>query len=601
MQGKWLADLQYLIANADASLLNVIDESVVAQLLAIGGDVSDFNNATDSLEALADAISAVVTAAVVGALDAAAATGAVDDATTIMGYVKQVVTAIISGTYGLSALQTLIAAVQDDLDNGTDGLGALKALIDTAQSGITAIGNDLDNGTDGLGAIKTAVDAVPTTAMRGTDDAALASVLGALNDAAASGAVTDADTLMQYTKQVVTYTEDPSGSVANVPQFSGVIYYVDAAQPDDTGDGFSPSTAKKTIGAAISEASDGDAITIKAGTYTETGLDLNNNAVELWCEIGAVIDPATGTALTVSGNYCKIRGHLDIDVAAAQIGVLVSGDYCDISSVIVLNGGVGFHITGIDVILCDCIAELQTSIGFDIDGNRGRFISCSTVGNGSTTGFNIGNSADIGVLRNCTSANHQTSGFTIEAGSANWTLLGCSSGGGDGKWVDTDTANVWSDFHYDDMAEKTLTFDASGATSANLFRVYGTVLITELSGRVETVLSADIGTGMLDLYDGTNTVDVTDSPGPSFSSVPAESFIHKIDDAGTQIAIEDSSQVRLYEDATKFGEDPHFQVTAKDGAASYIRFTYGDTGTSGAIHWHCKWKPLTPDGFVEAV
>ncbi len=40
-------------------------------------------------------------------------------------------------------------------------------------------------------------------AMRGTDWAALASVLGALNDAVAAGAVTDVDTIMQYIKQVV--------------------------------------------------------------------------------------------------------------------------------------------------------------------------------------------------------------------------------------------------------------------------------------------------------------------------------------------------------------------------------------------------------------
>ena len=39
--------------------------------------------------------------------------------------------------------------------------------------------------------------------MRGTDSAALASVVGALNNAAAAGEVTDADTLMQYLKQLI--------------------------------------------------------------------------------------------------------------------------------------------------------------------------------------------------------------------------------------------------------------------------------------------------------------------------------------------------------------------------------------------------------------
>lgn len=47
------------------------------------------------------------------------------------------------------------------------------------------------------------LDAIPTTAMRGTDNAALASVVGALNDAAAAGDPTTADTLMQYVKQLI--------------------------------------------------------------------------------------------------------------------------------------------------------------------------------------------------------------------------------------------------------------------------------------------------------------------------------------------------------------------------------------------------------------
>ena len=52
MQGKRNAKLQYLMQDADTSLLNVIDASALAQLLAIGGDTSDYNSTTDSLEAL---------------------------------------------------------------------------------------------------------------------------------------------------------------------------------------------------------------------------------------------------------------------------------------------------------------------------------------------------------------------------------------------------------------------------------------------------------------------------------------------------------------------------------------------------------------------
>jgi len=152
MRGKWLAEVQYLISQADASLLNVIDDSVIAQLLSIGSSASSFDDATDSLEAIANAIASIpctamrgtdnaFLAAVGGALNDAAATGAVTDTDTAMAYLKQLVTNILL---------------------------------------------------------------IPTTAMRGTDSAALASVMGALDDTEAAGAVTDADTGMAYLKQLVT-------------------------------------------------------------------------------------------------------------------------------------------------------------------------------------------------------------------------------------------------------------------------------------------------------------------------------------------------------------------------------------------------------------
>lgn len=61
-----------------------------------------------------------------------------------------------NGTDGLGALKTLIDTVNTDLSNGTDGLGALKTLIDT-------VNTDLSNGTDGLGALKTLIDALNDT------------------------------------------------------------------------------------------------------------------------------------------------------------------------------------------------------------------------------------------------------------------------------------------------------------------------------------------------------------------------------------------------------------------------------------------------------
>ena len=410
-----------------------------------------------------------------------------------------------------------------------------------------------------------------------------------------------ADSLADVVQDIQASVGGGDIATSHLPLFGGSIYYVDAAQADDTGAGTSPETAKKTLLAGIALMSVGDALNVKAGTYTDVGLDLSVDATELWCEIGVVIDPATGTALTLSGDYCRIKGNHTITPGAGETGILISGANCIVSNSKILAGAIGVQITGSGAILNECASGFQTSIAYDMQGIQGRMYRCKTVGNAATTGYKISGGADTGVLEQCTSAGHQTAGYYIDTGSQDWTLLRCSSGAGDGRWVDVDRANVWSGFTFDDHLSVTQTFNASGPTSTNLFRVYGTVLITAFYGHVETVLDGDIGNGYIELDDGTNQLDVTDSPGPSFNTVPVESYIHKIDDATVQIKIENSSQVRLYEDSTKFGRDPNFQIIAKTGAATYIRFTYSGAGTSGAIHWHCQWEPLTDEGFMVTV
>ena len=64
-------------------------------------------------------------------------------------------------SYGLPALQALIDAIETKLDDGTTGLVALKALID-------ALEGKLDNGTYGLAALKAFIDAIEAKLDDGT-------------------------------------------------------------------------------------------------------------------------------------------------------------------------------------------------------------------------------------------------------------------------------------------------------------------------------------------------------------------------------------------------------------------------------------------------
>jgi len=111
-------------------------------------------------------------ASVVGALADAAAAGDPTSADTLMQYAKQLINTL----------------------EGTIGIPAYPAAADPA--------NDVSLA-EAIRAIRDDVTGIAGAAMRGTDSAALASVVGALADSAAAGDPTAVDTIMQYVKQLI--------------------------------------------------------------------------------------------------------------------------------------------------------------------------------------------------------------------------------------------------------------------------------------------------------------------------------------------------------------------------------------------------------------
>jgi len=396
---------------------------------------------------------------------------------------------------------------------------------------------------------------------------------------------------------------DIAGIKGHIKLFTGHVYYVDATNGNDNNNGEKPEKAMATIGAAISLLSFGDAIKIKAGTYTETGIDLNVANCELWFEIGSIIDPASGTALTVSANYCRVSGDHIISPTIGEIGLLISGSFCNISDGRILAGGTGMRITGQGAVIDNYACGNQTSIAFDIQGSQTRLHNCSTVGIGASYGYKINNNVDTGVLTNCTSVGHETSSYYVSAGSKNWTILNCSSGADDGRWVDVDNSNVWSNFEYADEVYHITTFAGGGGSFDNLFKITGSVQIEYIFGDVDVVLSADIDDIYLEAYDGTNAVEITDNGGggTDVSNAGVGSLIIKTEKATAGITLYNSSQVRVGENTNFRRPRIPFFITQKSGADTYIRVVYSGVATSGKIHWHCKWEPVDEDGFVEAI
>ncbi|GAH31270.1 unnamed protein product, partial [marine sediment metagenome] len=273
-----------------------------------------------------------------------------------------------------------------------------------------------------------------------------------------------------------------------IVQSVGTLYYVDGVGGDDTNDGLSPVNAKLTIGAAILTCSAGDIIIIRAGTYNED-VDINKNSVELWFEIGAIINAQVGTGLTVSGSYCKIitqYGTLRVNPIANGTGVLVTGDWNYLWNIRIpcaSSADLGYDIdaTSSGSILTNCRTADPLIAAFKLQGDRTTLRDCITGGTPADTsiGFWILATVDKIRLMNCASQGHSSGGFVVVAGAVNGEAVNCVSGGGDGPRRDPTHAVVWSNYTYDDLVAKEITF-AGAPTTYNLFEVAGTVRVSDI-------------------------------------------------------------------------------------------------------------------------
>ena len=206
-------------------------------------------------------------------------------------------------------------------------------------------------------------DTVTTnTDMRGTDSAALASVLGALADAAAAGDPTSADTLMQYVKQLINILEGTDGisvwdaeqAPANLVNISEVLRAIHA---DVTG--LAGSVMRGTDSAALASVAtearlaeldaanlptDVDAILVDTNSLNDTKIpdtiSLAAIADAIWDELmaGHLTDQTFGLANQpcITGSAAAgAAGTITLDANASAVADLYNG------ALIKLVGGTG--------------------------------------------------------------------------------------------------------------------------------------------------------------------------------------------------------------------------------------------------------------------
>ncbi len=234
-------------------------------------------------------------------------------------------------------------------------------------------------------------------------------------------------------------------SMTHVPKYTGNIFYVDGVNGDDANSGQEPGVAKKTIGAAVTAASAGDRIRVKAATYNEA-IDLNKDGLELICEQGAFLQNTTpGTVLIVSAAYCRVVGAILFQ--GGQTGLQVTGNFNSIENCLAFNCSVGFDIGGAENHTDNCRSIQHTTTGFNITGSYGIHSRLVAAGAGAVRGIYLSaGTADRNHFHDCHTLGNTTAGWQVDALADNNLFSGCSTAVDDGARVDNGTDNTWDDF-----------------------------------------------------------------------------------------------------------------------------------------------------------
>ncbi len=218
----------------------------------------------------------------------------------------------------------------------------------------------------------------------------------------------------------------PTGASYNV--VSNKTVYVDASRPDDTGDGLTPATAKKTItaGLAVAESAQNNILYVKAGIYAEivsisrAGLvvigwggyalvdglyradsDSSSNidvsaAGVVTVNLGVINAPANGFKLNTGANNCIVVDGYASDcegpgfkVENATSGNLFVNCYSGYNYDYTNDGqhADGFAINGTNTVYINCVAEHNSDDGFDTySGYNNLFYHCTALYSGTADG-----------------------------------------------------------------------------------------------------------------------------------------------------------------------------------------------------------------------
>ena len=142
--------------------------------------------------------------------------------------------------------------------------------------------------------------------------------------------------------------------------------------------------------------------------------------------------------------------------------------------------------------------------------------------------------------------------------------------------------------------DKEITVTGTGAITANVLQLVGTVVITNQWAEITEITTLTNLTGMYaDLYDGTNIINLT-ADGAILSGMPVGTFFTKDKVSSETYSVNDASQARMLETLIDKKSGRPFTITQKDGVDTFIRLhlTTTDAPVSFKVKVHFEYYPI---------
>lgn len=221
--------------------------------------------------------------------------------------------------------------------------------------------------------------------------------------------------------------------------------YVDASRPDDSGDGLSWATAKKTIQAGVDTVSGGGTVWVTNGVYSVGGSVAPNHGIS-----NRVCITKNITVRSVNGSEVTsiVGSQGDIPVRGAYLangaylsGFTVTGGSAEQVAVWDDSLGGGIYMTGASLFNCVVSGNVSSNYGGGVWIYDGQAANCTVSGNSSEYGGGVHADGEALVFRCSVSQNTATYGggiFTDNGGEqvVDCTISGNSASEGGGVYAE---------------------------------------------------------------------------------------------------------------------------------------------------------------------